>query len=105
MDSTPTPWPISSSGLDTFGDVTVQGGGRRLPHPQVTRHAVHEPVLAEELGLHFSGGHHRRALHGQGAALSRFDLRYSAGTLPHEDMVRSIELYGTKVAPVVREEL
>lgn len=37
--------------------------------------------------------------------LSRFDLKYSAGTLPHEDMLRSIELYGTKVAPLVREAL
>ena len=35
--------------------------------------------------------------------LSRFDLKYSAGTLPHELMLRSIELYGTKVAPMVRE--
>jgi probable LLM family oxidoreductase len=37
--------------------------------------------------------------------LSRFDLKYSAGTLPHEDTMRSIELYGTKVAPLVREAL
>jgi probable LLM family oxidoreductase len=34
--------------------------------------------------------------------LSRFDLKYSAGTLPHELMMRSIELYGTEVAPQVR---
>lgn len=37
--------------------------------------------------------------------LDRFDLKYSAGTLPHELMLRSIELYGSKVAPRVREEL
>lgn len=37
--------------------------------------------------------------------LSRFDLKYSAGTLPHEKMMRSIELYGTQVAPLVREQL
>lgn len=37
--------------------------------------------------------------------LSRFDLKYSAGTLPHEKMMRSIELYGTQVAPLVREGL
>jgi probable LLM family oxidoreductase len=40
-----------------------------------------------------------------GLRLSRFDLKYSAGTLPHELMLRTIELYGTKVAPMVREEL
>jgi probable LLM family oxidoreductase len=44
-----------------------------------------------------------RAVEGLGA--SRFDLKYSAGTLPHELMMRSIELYGTEVAPLVRAEL
>lgn len=33
---------------------------------------------------------------------SRFDLKYSAGTLPHEACVRCIELYGTEVVPRVR---
>ncbi len=35
----------------------------------------------------------------------RFDMKYSAGTLPHETLMRSIELYGTEVAPRVRELL
>jgi alkanesulfonate monooxygenase SsuD/methylene tetrahydromethanopterin reductase-like flavin-dependent oxidoreductase (luciferase family) len=37
--------------------------------------------------------------------LSRFDLKYSAGTLPHEDLMRGIELYGTEVKPRVLELL
>lgn len=37
--------------------------------------------------------------------LARFDLKYSAGTLPHSKLMRSIELYGTKVAPLVHEAL
>jgi alkanesulfonate monooxygenase SsuD/methylene tetrahydromethanopterin reductase-like flavin-dependent oxidoreductase (luciferase family) len=37
--------------------------------------------------------------------LSRFDLKYSAGGLPHSAMMRSIELYGTEVIPRVRELL
>jgi probable LLM family oxidoreductase len=37
--------------------------------------------------------------------LSRFDLKYSNGTLPHDAMMKCIELYGTKVAPLVREAL
>jgi len=37
--------------------------------------------------------------------LSRFDLKYSAGSLPHELMMRSIELYGRDVIPRVRELL
>jgi len=37
--------------------------------------------------------------------LSRFDLKYSSGTLPHEALMRSIELYGMQVVPRVRELL
>jgi alkanesulfonate monooxygenase SsuD/methylene tetrahydromethanopterin reductase-like flavin-dependent oxidoreductase (luciferase family) len=36
---------------------------------------------------------------------SRFDLKYSAGTLGHELMLRSIELYGREVMPRVRQLL
>jgi hypothetical protein len=35
--------------------------------------------------------------------LSRFDLKYSAGTLSHEKLMRCIQLYGEQVAPMVRE--
>jgi probable LLM family oxidoreductase len=35
--------------------------------------------------------------------LSRFDLKYSNGALPHDIMIKSIELIGTQVAPRVRE--
>jgi alkanesulfonate monooxygenase SsuD/methylene tetrahydromethanopterin reductase-like flavin-dependent oxidoreductase (luciferase family) len=37
--------------------------------------------------------------------LARFDMKYSNGTLPHSKMMRSIELYGTKVMPLVRKTL
>jgi alkanesulfonate monooxygenase SsuD/methylene tetrahydromethanopterin reductase-like flavin-dependent oxidoreductase (luciferase family) len=37
--------------------------------------------------------------------LQRFDLKYSAGTLPHEAMMTAIRLYGTEVIPRVRELL
>ena len=37
--------------------------------------------------------------------LSRFDMKYSNGTLPHQAIRKSIELYGTKVVPRVRELL
>ena len=37
--------------------------------------------------------------------LSRFDLKYSSGTLPHEKMLASIELIGKQVAPRVRDAL
>jgi probable LLM family oxidoreductase len=44
-----------------------------------------------------------RAATGLGA--SRFDMKYSAGTLPHELSMRCIELYATEVVPRVRAEL
>ncbi len=34
---------------------------------------------------------------------ARFDMKYSAGPLSHEKMMRSIELYGRRVIPLVRE--
>ena len=41
----------------------------------------------------------------QTLGIQRFDLKYSAGTLPHELMMKSIELYGTKVLPMVKDML
>jgi probable LLM family oxidoreductase len=35
--------------------------------------------------------------------IARFDMKYSAGALSHEKIMRCIELYGTKVMPLVRE--
>ena len=35
--------------------------------------------------------------------LARFNMKYSNGTLPHDKLLRSIELFGTRVAPRVRE--
>jgi len=35
--------------------------------------------------------------------IARFDLKYSAGPLPHDKLMRSIELYGSKVIPLVRQ--
>ena len=37
--------------------------------------------------------------------IQRFDLKYSAGTLPHDRMMTAIELYGSQVIPRVRELL
>lgn len=37
--------------------------------------------------------------------VARFEMKYSSGTLAHERMMRSIELYGTRVAPMVRDML
>ena len=36
--------------------------------------------------------------------MDRFLMQFSVGSMPHATMMRAIELYGTKVAPVVRRE-
>ena len=41
----------------------------------------------------------------QALGVSRFDMKYSNGTLPHETMMRSIQLYGAEVIPRVRRQL
>ena len=35
----------------------------------------------------------------------RFLVQFSVGTLPHDKLMRSIELFGTEVAPAVRAEV
>jgi probable LLM family oxidoreductase len=37
--------------------------------------------------------------------MSRFLLQFSVGTMPHKEMLRAIELFGTKVAPDVKKAL
>jgi alkanesulfonate monooxygenase SsuD/methylene tetrahydromethanopterin reductase-like flavin-dependent oxidoreductase (luciferase family) len=37
--------------------------------------------------------------------IARFDLKYSAGPLSHEKLMHSIEHYGSRVIPLVREML
>ncbi|MBN9235410.1 MULTISPECIES: LLM class flavin-dependent oxidoreductase [Phyllobacteriaceae] len=39
----------------------------------------------------------------KGLGASRFQMKYSSGPLPHEKMMHSIELYGSKVIPMVRD--
>ncbi len=36
---------------------------------------------------------------------NRFDMKYATGPMPHSKLMRSIELYGTKVIPMVRDIL
>ena len=41
----------------------------------------------------------------KGLGLARFDMKYSMGTLPHDKLLKSIELYATKVRPLVEAQL
>ena len=49
-------------GIDTFGDVTIDGDGQPLPEPAVIRNVVEEAVLADSVGVDFIGiGEHHRS--------------------------------------------
>ena len=41
----------------------------------------------------------------QTLGITRFDMKYSSGPMPHSDMMKSIRLYGERVIPMVREML
>jgi probable LLM family oxidoreductase len=47
----------------------------------------------------------RIATTAQTLGLDRFDFKYANGPMPHEQLMASIELYGTRVIPMVRELL
>jgi len=41
----------------------------------------------------------------KGLGIQRFDLKYATGPMPHDQLIAGIELYGTKVIPMVRDML
>ncbi len=48
-------------GVDTFGDVTVDANGQRVPQAQALRQVVAEGVVADQVGIDFFGvGEHHR---------------------------------------------
>lgn len=76
-------WPAMTRGQ--FEQATGPNGGLFVGSPETV--AAKIATVAEALQL------------------SRFDLKYSIGTLSHPQLMRSIELYGTQVAPLVHERL
>lgn len=78
--------------------------GRERGWPPATRNEFEQEV---ELGSLYVGSPdtvaRKIAATATGLGLSRFDMKYSAGTLPHATMMRSIELYGREVIPRVRK--
>jgi len=93
-------------GLDTFGDVTVDDDGRRVPYPQVIRDVVEEGVLADRVGLQYFGvGEHHRAdfavsapdmvLAAVAARTSSIRLGSSVTVLSSDDPVRVYQRFAT----------
>jgi probable LLM family oxidoreductase len=98
--------PYLELGLDTFGDVTRDAGGRPLPQAQVIRHVVDEAVLADEVGVDFIGvGEHHRAdfavsapevvLAAIAGRTSRIRLGSAVTVLSSDDPVRVFQRFAT----------
>ena len=80
--------------------------GRERGWPPVHRATFDQEV---ELGSAYVGSPEtvaqKIAITARALGLSRFDMKYSSGPLPHDKLMRSVELYGRAVIPRVREML
>lgn len=93
-------------GLDTFGDVTVDGDGTPLPHHQVIRDVVEQAVLADRTGVDvFNVGEHHRddyavtapdiVLAAAAARTERIKLGTAVTVLSSDDPIRVYERFAT----------
>jgi probable LLM family oxidoreductase len=93
-------------GLDTFGDVTVDAAGKRVPYDQVIRNVVDEAVLADSVGVDFFGiGEHHRddfavtapevVLAAIASRTERIHLGTAVTVLSSDDPVRVYEKFAT----------
>src|SRR3954470_17906830 len=93
-------------GLDTFGDVPVDGTGARLSDAAAIRQVVEEAVLADELGVDAIalGEHHRpeysistpeTVLAGIATRTSRIKLGSGVTVLSSDDPVRVFQRFAT----------
>jgi probable LLM family oxidoreductase len=93
-------------GLDTFGDVTVDAAGTRLPQAQVIRNVIEEGVLADRLGVDaFGVGEHHRpdfaisapepVLAAIASRTERIRLGTAVTVLSSDDPVRVFERFAT----------
>jgi probable LLM family oxidoreductase len=99
------PHPIEL-GLDTFGDVTIDGAGQPLPQAHVLRNVVTQGALADQVGLDFIcvGEHHRPdfaisapevVLAAIAARTERIHLGSAVTVLSTDDPVRVFERFST----------
>src|SRR5918993_4678214 len=93
-------------GLDTFGDITLDDDGRRLPESQVIRNVIEEAVLADQVGADFFGvGEHHRddfaisapevALAAIAGRTDRIRLGSAVTVLSSDDPVRVFQRFAT----------
>ena len=93
-------------GLDTFGDVTVDGAGKPVTQARVIRDVVAQGVLADSLGVdYFAIGEHHRpdfavsapdtVLAGLATATGRIRLGSAVVVLSSDDPIRVYERFAT----------
>ncbi len=115
--------PVKEIGLHSHGyvaDSDTQSRDELFPHHKAMRDRIGAergwpPATRAHFDQEADGGSlyvgspetvaRRIAATAKALGIARFDMKYSAGTLPHDKLMRSIELYGTKVIPRVRELL
>jgi probable LLM family oxidoreductase len=115
--------PVKPIGLHSHGyvaDTDAQAREELWPHHKAMRDRIGAergwpPVTRAHFDQEADGGSlylgapetvaRRIAATAKALGIARFDMKYSSGTLPHDKLMRSIELYGTKVMPLVREML
>ena len=113
--------PVKEIGLHSHGyvaDSDAQARDELFPHHKAMRDRIGAergwpPATRAHFDQEADGGSlyvgapetvaRRIAATVKALGIARFDMKYSAGTLPHDKLMRSIELYGTKVIPMVRE--
>jgi probable LLM family oxidoreductase len=112
--------PVGVHSPGHIADTDEQAAEELWPHHKVMRDRIGAergwpPTSKEEYENEISGGSlyvgspetvaRKIAATVATLGVQRFDMKYSAGTLPHEAMMHSIELYGSRVIPMVRDLL
>lgn len=92
-------WPIIGP---YFGQIAAERGGQPMTKAgfmaQVSREGAYLIGSPETVAKKIT-----RAVKGLG--LERFDFKYANGAVSHEKLMNNIELYGTKVIPMVKDML
>ena len=101
---TPTPRPARSCGRRTRSCATGSGPSAGGARPAGPNSSARSPAGSLYVGAPETVAR-KIAATVRALGASRFDLKYSAGTLAHERLLRSIELYGREVIPRVRRLL
>jgi probable LLM family oxidoreductase len=115
--------PVKPTGLHSHGyvaDTDAQAREELWPHHKAMRDRIGgergwPPATRAHFDQEADGGSlyvgapetvaRRIAATAKALGIARFDMKYSSGTLPHDKLMRSIELYGTRVMPLVRDML